>query len=53
MQAQHSLAMCLGRAVQVEPIKPTLQAPASKSLKRKKYKLLSNVVFKCCFKMLL
>jgi len=35
-----------GRAVQVDPIKPTTKAPASKSLNLKYDKLLSNVAFK-------
>jgi len=35
-----------GRAVQVDPIKPTLKAPVSKSLKLKYDKPVSNVAFK-------
>jgi len=34
-----------GRAVQVDPIKPTLKAPGSKLLKPEHDKLLSNFVF--------
>jgi len=35
-----------GRAVQVDPIKPTLKAPGTKRLKLKYDKLLSNFAFK-------
>jgi len=35
-----------GRAVQVDPIKPTLKAPGTKRLKVKHYKLLSSFAFK-------
>jgi hypothetical protein len=36
----------LGRAVQVDPIKPTLKAPGTKRLKLKCHKLLSSFAFK-------
>jgi len=38
-------ARYLGRAVQVDPMKPTLKAPGSKRLKLEHEKLLSNVGF--------
>jgi hypothetical protein len=39
------LAGCPGRAVQVDPIKPTLKAPGTKCLKLKDDDLLSNCAF--------
>jgi len=40
------LAAALGRAVQVDPIRPALKGAGIKRLKLKHYKLLSNLPFK-------
>jgi len=43
---QEGIDLFLGRAVQVDPIKPTLKAPGTKRLKLKYDELLSHLAFK-------
>jgi len=40
-----AMFVCPGKAVRVEPIKPSLKAVGTKRLKLKYYKLLSNFAF--------
>ena len=41
-----SINFCIGEAVQVDPMKPTLKAPTSKRLKLVHEKVLSDCAFK-------
>jgi hypothetical protein len=45
-QLAAALSQLLGRAVQVDPIKPLLKPPGTKQLKVKYYKFLSSFAFK-------